>query len=136
MSLRRSEAGVAIIEGALTFLMFFTVLFGIMEAGRFISVYQTLTDAAREGARLGVAPNSGTSDRPSVSEIRAEVQKFLESNAVFGATISVDPNFGIDSEFTRVSAGLDYQVLTVSWFSDLEIAITGTSLMRNETATN
>ena len=133
---QNDNRGVAIVEAALTLIMFFTILLGVIEAGRFISVYQTLTDAAREGARLGVAPDSGTSNRPSVSEIEAEVQRFLDSNAVSAAIISVDPNFGTDSEFTRVRASLDYQVLTVSLFSDLEVNIAGTALMRNETATN
>jgi Flp pilus assembly protein TadG len=130
------EKGVAVIEAALTLIMFMTVLLGVMEAGRFISVYQTLTDAAREGARLGVAPDTGTSNRPSVSEIEAEVQRFLDSNAVKGTTIRVDPSFGTDSEFTRIRVSLPYQVLTASWFSDIEVTIAGTALMRNETATN
>jgi Flp pilus assembly protein TadG len=131
-----AEKGVVVVEAALTLIMFMTVLLGVMEAGRFISVYQTLTDAAREGARLGVAPDTGTSNRPGVSEIEAEVERFLDSNAVKGTTVSVDPSFGADSEFTRVQVSLPYQVLTASWFSDIEVTITGTALMRNETATN
>jgi len=131
-----TEKGVVVVEAALTLIMFMTVLLGVMEAGRFISVYQTLTDAAREGARLAIAPDTGTSNRPGVSEIQAEVQRFLDSNAVKGTTINVDPDFGTDSEFTRVQVSLPYQVLTASWFSDIEVTITGTALMRNETAVN
>jgi Flp pilus assembly protein TadG len=130
----KNEKGVAIVESALTLIMFMMVLLGVMEAGRFISVYQTVTDAAREGARLGVAPDSGTSNRPSVSEIQAEVQSFLDSNAVKGTTITVEPDFGSDSEFTRVRVSLPYRVLTASWFSNLEVTLTGAALMRNETA--
>lgn len=126
----------AVVEAALTLIMFFMVLLGVIEAGRFVSVYQTLTDAAREGARLGVAPDTGTSNRPSVGEISAEVQRFLDSNAISGAVIAVDPDFGAASEFTRVRVTLNYQLLTASWFANIQVPITGTSLMRNETATN
>src|SRR5438046_9592422 len=50
------EAGTAIVEGALALLLLITFLFGIMEAGRLFNVQETLTDAAREGARVAVAP--------------------------------------------------------------------------------
>jgi len=134
---RSSQKGVAVVEAAITLIMFFTVLLGIIEAGRFISVYQTLTDAAREGARLGVAPYSGTSDRPSDAEIEAEVQRFLDSNAIQGATITVERSHApgaTANEFTRVTASLPYQVMTASWFADIEVTISGTAMMRNETA--
>jgi Flp pilus assembly protein TadG len=139
MKMRRpsGQKGVAVVEAAITLIMFFTVLLGIIEAGRFISVYQTLTDAAREGARLGVAPDSGTSNRPSDAEIEAEVQRFLDSNAIQGATITVERNHApgaVANEFTRVTASLPYQVMTASWFADIEVTISGTAMMRNETA--
>lgn len=131
------QKGVAVVEAAITLIAFFTVLFGVVEAGRYISVHQTLTNAAREGARMGVAPDSGTSNRPSESDIEAEVQRFLDSNAIQGATITVERNHApgaIANEFTRVTASLPYQVLTVSWFANLQTTISGTAMMRNETA--
>jgi Flp pilus assembly protein TadG len=134
---RSGQKGVAVVEAALTLIMFFTVLLGIIEAGRFISVYQTLTDAAREGARLGVAPYSGTSNRPSDAEIEAEVQRFLDSNAIQGATITVQRDHApgaTANEFTRVTASLTYEVITASWFANIEVPIAGTAMMRNETA--
>jgi len=131
------QKGVAVVEAAITLIAFFTILLGVIEAGRFISVYQTLTNAAREGARLGVAPDSGTSNRPTDVEIQAEVQRFLDSNAIQGATISVERNHTpgtIANEFCRVTASVDYQVLTVSWFANLQTTISGRAMMRNETA--
>lgn len=134
---RRGQRGVATVETALTLIFFFMMLLGVIEAGRFVSVYQTLTNAAREGARLGVAPNSGTSTRPGEDEIRAEVQRFLASNAISGATVTVERNFApgaVANEYTRVTASLPYQVLTASWFSMTEVTLTGRAMMRNETA--
>ena len=137
MQRRSGQKGVAIVEAAITLIAFFTILLGVIEAGRFVSVYQTLTDAAREGARLGVAPDSGTSNRPSDAEIEAEVQRFLDSNAISGATITVERNHApgaTANEFTRVTASLPYQVMTASWFTNIEVTISGRAMMRNETA--
>ena len=131
------QKGVATVEAALTLVFFFMILMGVMEAGRFVNVYQTLTNAAREGARLGVAPDSGTVNRPNEDEIREEVQSFLAANAIRGASVTVESNFApgtTANEFTRVTASLPYQVLTVSWFSATEITLTGRAVMRNETA--
>src|SRR5437773_8335484 len=56
-----AERGVAIVEAALTLLLLFIFLFGLMEVSLLISVQQALTNAAREGARARVAPYSQTS---------------------------------------------------------------------------
>ena len=45
-----SERGTAGVEAAIILPMFFMLLFGVFEAGRFMNTRQVLTDAAREGA--------------------------------------------------------------------------------------
>ena len=60
MRLGRKENGTVIVETAFTVLLLFTFLFAIMEAGRLFNVQETLTDAAREGARFGVTPLTQT----------------------------------------------------------------------------
>jgi len=52
---RASERGVTIVESAVILIMFFSLLFGIIEAGRFLNMRQVLTNAAREGARIAAA---------------------------------------------------------------------------------
>jgi Flp pilus assembly protein TadG len=115
------------------------ILLGIMEAGRFMNVQQTLTDAAREGARLSVAPITQTSTVATVEEIRAEVQRFLDAARIDGATIDIErpvviDTSGVPTEFTRVRVELPYEVLTLSMFSDLQVTLKGEALMRNETS--
>jgi Flp pilus assembly protein TadG len=51
---RRRPAGQAMVEFALVAPMFFLLLFGIIEAGRFIFYYETLSHATREGARYAI----------------------------------------------------------------------------------
>ncbi len=132
----RSSRGVAIVESALILLVFFTLVFGIMEVGRFFSVQLTLTDAAREGARLAVTPLPGTATLPTDGEIESRAQTFLDSNGLSGASVSVtrDVTSAAGDVFTVVEVSFPYQVLALSMFSDLEFTLTGTSKMRNETS--
>jgi len=51
---RRGRRGQAIVEFALVAPIFFVVLFGIVEAGRFMFYYETLNNATREGARYAI----------------------------------------------------------------------------------
>jgi Flp pilus assembly protein TadG len=51
---RRRRRGQALAEFALVAPVFFLVLFGIIEAGRFIFYYETLNNATREGARYAI----------------------------------------------------------------------------------
>ncbi|HSR52792.1 MAG TPA: TadE/TadG family type IV pilus assembly protein [Acidobacteriota bacterium] len=129
------ERGTSTVEGALVLIAFFVILLGIMEMGRIVSVQQTLTDAVREGARLAIAPAAGTSTLPSSAAVEAEVQTFLDSNGITGATINVaaaTTNSG-DSG-TTVSVQYSYNIITISMFSDAPITLTASSTMRNETS--
>jgi Flp pilus assembly protein TadG len=51
---RTRRDGQAIVEFALIAPIFLLMVFGVVEFGRAWNVYQTLTDAAREGARTAV----------------------------------------------------------------------------------
>ena len=82
--------GQALAEFALIAPLFFLLLFGIIEAGRFIFYYETLHNATREGARYAIVngqntlgdstgPDSGTStvsDDPTGEDV---VQKVRDS---------------------------------------------------------
>src|SRR5215813_12281600 len=91
-----SERGAALIEAAATLLTLLILLFGIMEAGRMINIQHALTNAAREGARFSVLPlqSSGSppvphDDLPSVQEVQAKVQGYLDANGMNGATATI-----------------------------------------------
>ena len=62
---RRRTAGQAMVEFALVAPMFFLLLFGIIEAGRFIFYYETLSHATREGARYAIVNGANTLGCPS-----------------------------------------------------------------------
>jgi hypothetical protein len=58
---RRRIRGQALVEFSLVAPLFFLLLFGIIEAGRFIFYYETLSSATREGARYAIV-NGANSD--------------------------------------------------------------------------
>ena len=57
----RTSAGQALVEFALVAPIFFLLLFGIIEAGRFILFYEALNNATREGARYAIVHGSNSS---------------------------------------------------------------------------
>ncbi len=59
-SRRPASAGQALVEFALVAPIFFLLLFGIIEGGRFILYYQTLNNATREGARYAIVHGSNS----------------------------------------------------------------------------
>jgi Flp pilus assembly protein TadG len=137
--LRSDESGTVLVESAVSLLMFLVMLFGIVEAGRFMSFQQTLTDAAREGARLAVAPLTQTSTMATDAQIQAQAGIFLNSNHVTGATVTVTRPVaitanGINMQYTEVTVQAPYQPVTLSMFSALSVTLEGRSLMRNETS--
>jgi Flp pilus assembly protein TadG len=136
---RSSERGAVMVEAALTMLMFLVILFAIMEAGRIFNIQQTLNNAAREGARLSVAPLSQTNTLATQDQVTQRVQTFLQASGLNGATatITVDQAHAIGSGSTvgtLVTVRVPYNVLTTSIFSTLQVNLRGQALMRNETS--
>jgi Flp pilus assembly protein TadG len=133
---RNRQRGTAIVESALSLFVFFTLLFGVMEAGRFMNVQGALTNAAREGARLAVTPLRGTSTLPDPATIEARVKAFMSAAAIPAdrVTVVVRSQTSNGTTSTVVTASTPYRVLTVPLFPSLEATISGNAVMRNETS--
>ena len=144
-----SERGSAMLEAALTMLTLLVLLFAIFEAGRILNIQQTLTNAAREGARLSVLPlQGGTDTLPSTGVVQARVQSFLNASGLNGAAATVTVNQCCDPsantcttppcaagsiQYSRVTVVVPYKVVSISMFSFLEVNLQGQATMRNET---
>lgn len=76
-----SERGAEMVEAAIVLPLLLTLLIGCFWMGRAYNVYQTITRAAREGARFGAAPSCATCGNafPTSAEIRTVVQNNLTS---------------------------------------------------------
>lgn len=117
--------------------IFFPLIFGIFELCRFMNVQGMITNAAREGARLAVAPMQGTSSLPGSSEVEAEVRRFLAGAAIpdAGVTVQVIPQNRNGVQCTEVVVQVPYSVMSLAMFVPaLEVTLTGDALMRNETS--
>ena len=57
---RGRASGQAMVEFALVAPIFFLLLFGVIEGGRFIFYYETLNNATREGARYAIVHGSNS----------------------------------------------------------------------------
>jgi Flp pilus assembly protein TadG len=136
-----SERGSAMVEAALTLLTLLVLIFGIFEAGRMLNIQQTLTNAAREGARLSVLPLQGGTDMLAPeAQVRSRVRTFLDASGLNGAVVP-DGNILVDQAYnpggttvySRVTVTVPYRVLTISMFGLLEVNLQGQAMMRNET---
>jgi Flp pilus assembly protein TadG len=79
---RRSERGAVLIEFALVFPLLLLVTLGIIDFGLLFQRYEVLTNAAREGARVGVLPNFAAPD------VTARVNQYLTGTSLTPATVT------------------------------------------------
>lgn len=132
----RRQRGATLVEAALILLVFFTLIFAVLELGRILNVYHTITDAAREGARYSVAPFPGVSGTlPSATAVQAQVCTFLTSASLpcTGITVNqalIQPVNGISTSFTNVGVSVTYTFIVLP-LSPLTLSTH--AVMRNET---
>jgi len=104
----KSERGAALLEAAITIPMLLLVSVGIFEFGRAYQTWQILTNAAREGARIAVLPDSSNGD------ITARVSQYMtdgQLSAANSASIGINRSAILDVNGRNVSASqvsIDY----------------------------
>ena len=136
-----AERGGTLVEAAVTVMLLFLFILGILEFGRAFDIYQILTNAAREGARFAVAPCSFTATTctpgtlPTATAIQDRVNLFLASGNVQGATVTVDQSVattvnGVPLVYTNVSVSAPY---TFVFFPFGKKTMSAQAKMRNET---
>ncbi len=150
---KRRQRGANLVEAALTLLVLFIFIFGIIEFGRIYNIYQAITNAAREGARFAVAPCPtlggcsvavGPGVLPPDAAIKDRVRLYLNSMAIRSpmvadgdiviTQINQPVNYGggsvVNTTYTRVQITAHYQFLA---FPFGNLPITSDAVMRNET---
>jgi Flp pilus assembly protein TadG len=76
-SVKRAEAGQSLAEFALVLPILLALVIGIFEFGRAWNVYQVLTNATREGARLAIVPSTQSED-----DVHERIQDYLRRTAL------------------------------------------------------
>ncbi len=79
--------GAATVEFAVVAPVFLIMIIGVMEVGRGIVVQQLLTNASREGARIGSYDSTMTT-----STVSTAVNSYLSNVGITGATTTVTPD--------------------------------------------
>ena len=82
----RGQRGSAIVEFTLVSLMFFALSFGLVEFGRALFAYSTVSSAAREGVRYASVHGS-ESEHPANADV---VSTYIRSKAVGLQNVAVD----------------------------------------------
>lgn len=90
---KRRQLGATLVETAVVILLFFTLVFAVIEFGRAYNIYHAITNAAREGARYAVAPCSATADgcgkaKPGEMMDKADVEALVKQ---WLASANIDP---------------------------------------------
>ena len=76
MNRKHRQHGASIVEFALAILMFFSVVYGIMEFGRIVASYNILSGAVKEGVRYAVVHGSKSSSAATSTDIQTIVRNW------------------------------------------------------------
>ena len=131
--IRRDDAGAAAVEFALVLPILLLLIFGIVDFGRLYFTQITLTDAAREGARvlaLEGASGSGYTATQAATDATTRVQDAANS---VGGTVTVTTGTCTVGDPVTVTASTDFSFLTPlpNLANLLGItSVTGTGVMR------
>ena len=111
------------------------MVFGMIEYGRVVMVYQILTNASREGARAAVL------DSATTGSVTTSVNAYLNLAMLTGATVTVAPNPPSNAEYgdpDTVTVSVPFN--QVSWLpSPMYLGgktLISTTVMRRETSDN
>jgi Flp pilus assembly protein TadG len=89
MNVKHRQRGAVVLEFGLAFLVFFSVVYGIMEFGRIVASYNILSGAAREGVRYAVVHGSASGSVATASDIQDVVRRWaigMDTSAVVVTT--------------------------------------------------
>lgn len=89
---RRQRRGSSTIELAVCLPMLFVLVFGVIEVGRALEVFQVLTTAVREGGRFGATDKQGFIDDGETTneKIVADVTNYLAASGIPTALADVE----------------------------------------------
>jgi len=129
---RKDRRGTAVVEFAVVAPLFITLVFGMIEYGRMVMVQQLLTNASREGARMGVL------DGATTAAVQSSVTSYLTNASISGATVTVSPNPPSSAGYgAPVTVTVSIPFSQVSWIPTPMFlsgkTLTASSVMRRET---
>ena len=134
----RSERGAELIEFALVLPLLLLLIAGVVDFGMMFQSYEVVTNAAREGARVGVLPGY------NVPDVQARVDAYLAASGLTGARTTNVTNIPVATAagtFTarRVTLAYTYTFAVLGMAAPLfggnfgNIQLNAVAVMRTET---
>lgn len=133
---RRSQAGTTIVEATIVFPLMLLLVFGIGEFGISYTRWNSLTNAVREGARVGVVFRSPCDVGPVTTLIETTVANFANSSGIDTASLTTTVTgvcTGTGTQLT-VNATVPYDYIALDALAGLAPStnLTARTVMRNE----
>lgn len=126
---RRTGRAAAVVEMAVVLPLLLTILFGIIEFGWTFMVYQSITNAAREGCRVAVL--EGATD----TDINDRVGSYMDLVGVTDYEVAITHATEIDpTETVVITVPYASVSLLGGYFGAVDFDIAGRSAMRKEGA--
>ncbi|GAC1475919.1 MAG: hypothetical protein NVSMB9_29360 [Isosphaeraceae bacterium] len=122
----KHRRGAAAVELAVSLIPLMTIVMGVIEGGRMMSVQEIAGNAVREGARLAVLGGStmGTDTSSGTNEVNYRVRSFIGSAGLSTSSATVTIN-DLDqptiTDLTQASPGDRIQVLVSFPFSSVAL---------------
>ena len=107
---RLGEAGQALVEVAIALPILLALLVGIFEFARAYNVQQVITNAAREGAREGVLPNTTQAQTETRTNLRLADANIVSATVTYSCTGSGSCTTG---DTVRVIVSVPYRFLFI-----------------------
>jgi len=101
---RRNENAQTMVEFALVFPMVLMIVYGLIEIGRMLFIYSSLTSSAREGARYGAAAGDVGGLLPHYADCNGIKQASMRSGAFAGVQevdIDIEYDHGPNAGFPQ-----------------------------------
>lgn len=130
--LTQSQKGSALVESALVMPVILLLLFGLLEFGQILRIQQALTNAAREGARVGAIHLDSSQALDSASAV---TQDYLERTGVNLTNVKVSPAFSELNGIQALQLKIDYDYVShlSGWVPGLDtIGLRSRVVMRRE----
>jgi len=125
--------GQALVEMALMLPLFLLLIGGVVEFGSMFAVKQIITNAAREGARMGVVY---LDDSEALVSAEAVSKNYLTRSGVSPSRATIDPVFSEvnGTPAVQVTIGYDYTAGLIRWIPGIPetVQLTTQVVMRKE----
>jgi Flp pilus assembly protein TadG len=131
----KNRRGMATLETLFVLPLLFMILFGIIEFGLVLGRWQTVTNAAREGAREAIVFRQSCNAATVQTEVNTRVAAYLASSGITADSIVVTGACPGSANDATVTIAYAHPFKTIQNFAPslgANINLPGTSTMRNE----